>query len=113
LPQASNQNQTVGASQKGLLAKLRERLDRPLSWECKRQLIEVLVGGIRVDTIDEDGKRSAIVTVTYRFADSVNNCTGIRADINCYIEQVYGSQRRQAGLPALAPYFHKRTMGAL
>jgi site-specific DNA recombinase len=72
-----------------LLSKLRARLDEPLSWEVKRQLIETLVGSIRVDTLQENGKRCAAVTVTYRFAKSVNTCTDTRADINCTLERVY------------------------
>jgi hypothetical protein len=42
----------------------------------KRQLIEALVGGIRIDTCEEDGKRCASVAVAYRFASSVDTCTG-------------------------------------
>jgi len=58
-----------------LLAKLRARLDEPISWELKRQLVEKLVAGIRVDTFQENGKRCAAVTVTYRLASSVDTCT--------------------------------------
>jgi site-specific DNA recombinase len=58
-----------------LLAKLRARLDEPISWELKRQLVEVLVGGVRVDTFQENGKRCAAVTVTYRLASTVDTCT--------------------------------------
>ena len=51
-----------------LLAKLRKRLDEPISWELKRRLIEVLVAGIRVDTFEECGVKQARTTVTYRFS---------------------------------------------
>jgi hypothetical protein len=46
-----------------------------LSWELKRELVEKLVGGMRVDTFQENGKRCAAVTVTYRFASTVDTCT--------------------------------------
>jgi len=55
-----------GNPRKRLLEKLRGRLDQGLSWEVKRQLVEALVGGIRIDTCEEDSKRCASVTVTYR-----------------------------------------------
>jgi multidrug resistance efflux pump len=58
-----------------LLEKLRGRLDQGVSWEIKRQLIEALVGRIRIETHEEDGKRCASVVVTYRFASSIATCT--------------------------------------
>ena len=72
-----------------LLAQLRARLDEGLSWEIKRQFVEVLVDGIAVNTTTEDGKRQASVAVRYRFAESVKTCTGIRAGFNCYIGWLY------------------------
>jgi site-specific DNA recombinase len=70
-------------STQALLEKLRTRLDQGLSWETKRQLIEALVGSIRIDTVEEDGTKRASVAVTYRFASSIAVCTDTRADINC------------------------------
>jgi site-specific DNA recombinase len=66
------------ASAEALLQKLRRRLDEPISWEIKRQLIEIFVAGIRMDTIEVSGKKANAVAVTYRFASSVDNCTDIR-----------------------------------
>jgi len=63
-------------STQALLEKLRGLLDQGLSWEIKRQLIEALVGGIRIDTQEEGGKRCASIVVTYRFAGSIATCTG-------------------------------------
>jgi site-specific DNA recombinase len=63
-------------STQALLDKLRGRLDQGISWEVKRQLIEALIGSIRIDTIEEEGKRSASIVVTYRFASSIATCTG-------------------------------------
>ncbi|HJT58431.1 MAG TPA: recombinase family protein [Ktedonobacteraceae bacterium] len=51
-----------------LLHRLSERLEQPLTWDIKRELVEALVEEIRVDTLlDEKGKKEAKVTVTYRF----------------------------------------------
>jgi site-specific DNA recombinase len=63
-------------STKALLENLYDRLDQGLSWEIKRQLVEALVGAIRIDTDEEDGKRGASIGVTYRFAGSIATCTG-------------------------------------
>jgi site-specific DNA recombinase len=57
----------VGSAQ-ALLAQLRKRLDQPVSWEQKRRLVEVIVGGICVDTVEEEGVRQNRTTVTYRFS---------------------------------------------
>lgn len=54
-------------SAESLLKRLRERLDKPVSWECKRQLVEVLVAGIVVDTIEAHGVVQPKVTITYNF----------------------------------------------
>ena len=40
-----------------LLTRLRARLDQPLTYEQKRQLVELLVGGIRIETIRTAEKR--------------------------------------------------------
>ena len=56
------------SSAQALLASLRKRLDQPVAWEQKRSLIEVLVAGIRVDTVEECGVKQAKTTVTYRFS---------------------------------------------
>jgi len=56
-------------SAQALLANLRQRLDEPVSWEQKRRLIEVLVGGVRVDTVEECGVKQSRTTVTYRFSE--------------------------------------------
>jgi site-specific DNA recombinase len=57
-----------------LLAELRGELDSPLTWEKKRALVEKLVGPVRVDTVEEDGRKEAVVTATYHFCVTVN-CT--------------------------------------
>jgi site-specific DNA recombinase len=54
-------------SAEALLARLRKRLDEPISSDQKRRIIEVLVAAIRVDTIDSEGVKQALTTVTYRF----------------------------------------------
>jgi site-specific DNA recombinase len=59
----------------GLLKRLRQRLDQPLSFERKRQLVELLVGGIRIDTVRNGERRENVVTVTYCFPSAVESCT--------------------------------------
>jgi site-specific DNA recombinase len=56
------------SSAQALLAELRKRLDQPVVWEQKRRLIEVLVAGVRVDSVEEFGVKQAQTTVTYRFS---------------------------------------------
>ena len=58
---------TVGSAQ-ALLAELRKRLDEPVSWEQKRRLVEILVSGIRVETVENCGVKQANTTITYRFS---------------------------------------------
>jgi transcriptional regulator with XRE-family HTH domain len=58
---------TINSAQ-DLLQTLRKRLDEPLSWEVKRRLIEVLVAGVRVDTVEAEGVKQSSITVTYRFS---------------------------------------------
>ena len=64
---------------KELLERLSHRLEEPLTWELRRQLVEVLVEGIRVDTVeDRAGRKRANVTVIYRFGTS----TAINTDMD-------------------------------
>ena len=46
---------------------MRKRLDQSVSWELKRKLVEVLVAGVHVDTVEEAGVKQSKITVTYRF----------------------------------------------
>lgn len=41
---------------------------QPVSWEQNRRLIEVLVVGVRVDTVEKCGVKQTKVTVTYRLS---------------------------------------------
>ena len=77
-----------------LLEKLRGRFDAGVSWEVKRHLIEALVGVIRIDTSEENGKRCASIAITYRFGICVSTCTDTRADNNCTLEKVYRPAKR-------------------
>jgi transcriptional regulator with XRE-family HTH domain len=58
---------TINSAQ-ALLEKLRRRLDEPICWELKRRIIEVLVAGGRVDTVECWGVKQGNITVTYRFS---------------------------------------------
>ncbi len=62
----------------GLLERLARQLGEPLSGELRRQVVEALVEGIRVDTVQDGagGKKEARVTVTYRFGPSTALGTG-------------------------------------
>ncbi len=70
---ASAQLQSV----EGLLRQLHLRLDRPVTWGLKRELVEMLVAGIRVDTVDRDGTPDAEVHLNYRF-DPIATSSGCR-----------------------------------
>lgn len=63
-------------SAESLLLELRERLGKPLSWEMKRQLVELLVSEIRVDTDCSTKPKKVKIVVVYRFDGDVPNRTG-------------------------------------
>lgn len=54
------------------LQRLRNKLDEPLTFAIKRQLVEALVESIRVDTLGskEGGDRVARLRIRYRFDDT-------------------------------------------
>jgi site-specific DNA recombinase len=58
-----------------ILRRLAERLDRGLTFVQKRQLVELLVGGVRIDTIRDGQKPENVVAVTYRFPSVTETCT--------------------------------------
>jgi len=72
---SADSNGPVLENAEALLKRLRARLDQPLTYERKRQLVELLVGGIRIETIRDGEKRENIVTVTYRFPSAVDTRT--------------------------------------
>ena len=72
---STDSNGAVLEGAEALLTRLRKRLDQPLTFERKRQLVELLVGGIRIETIRDAAKRENVVTVTYRFPSAVESCT--------------------------------------
>jgi len=59
---------TTISSAQTFLARLRKRLDEPISWEQKRRLLEALVAGVQVNTVEDCGVKQTNVTVTYRFS---------------------------------------------
>jgi site-specific DNA recombinase len=59
-------------SAEDLLRGLNARLDAPLTFELKRELVELLVDTITANTVFEDGKRDLIVEVAYRFTAPPN-----------------------------------------
>ena len=72
---SADSNGPVLEDAQALLTRLRQRLDQPLTYERKRQLVELLVGGIRIETIRDGKKKENIVTVTYRFPSAVDTRT--------------------------------------
>lgn len=95
-PGGTDSNGVALEGAEALLRRLRERLDQPLTWERKRQLVELLVGGIRIETIRSGEKRENIVTVTYRFPSAVEKCTDTRADNNCNFSMKREGRRVQS-----------------
>jgi site-specific DNA recombinase len=79
-------------SAEALLANLRKRLDQRVSWELKRQIIEVLVGGIRVDTVENCGVKQAKITVMYRFSQPEESA-------HVVLPQTYNVQQRVVRIP--------------
>lgn len=66
-----------------LLARLRERLEdveQADDWDLKRQIVELLVAGIRVETIGEGQGKRANLTISYTFGPRhvVDATTGTR-----------------------------------
>lgn len=54
-----------------LLNKLQEVLSNPISWEVKREVIELLVLEIKVNTIIEGNKKANEVIITFAFDESM------------------------------------------
>ena len=66
-----------------VLEALKGQLDQPLTWELKRQIVEILVAKLEVETVGELPDRKSVVRVTYRFGtsgDTTDPCSprGIR-----------------------------------
>ncbi|MCL0092076.1 recombinase family protein [Dehalococcoidia bacterium] len=61
-----------------LLVRLQEVLRNPILWEVKRQVVELLVWEVRIDTVIEGNKKRAEVTITFAFdKNSISaNCKG-------------------------------------
>ncbi|MBE0657624.1 MAG: recombinase family protein [Bryobacteraceae bacterium] len=64
---ADSVSSTVSSAQ-DFLERLRDRLDQPTTWQQKRRLVEVLVAGVTVDTVEECGVRQTRTTISYRFS---------------------------------------------
>lgn len=88
-----------------LLQELAGRLDQPMTWELKRQLVELMVAGIRVETKTFDGVPEAEATVSYCFG-----LPGIAID-NRNRVAVAGSGTRGAAASAPRPRSRSTTRG--
>ncbi len=82
------------ATAAAVLEQLRTRLDEPLNWELRRELIENLVERVRVDTREIKGNRVATITVTYRLSP----CPTIHPQVH----------KAAGSLPDSAPQFELR-----
>jgi hypothetical protein len=59
------------ASAESLLKRIRSHLELPLTFAIKRELIELLVEKVSVETIvDKRGRKSAELHASFRFIDS-------------------------------------------
>ena len=59
-----------------LLNSLRQTLKDEFTWQEKRELVELLVREVVVDTVGDDSARTSEISVTYMFDGSVTNRTG-------------------------------------
>jgi site-specific DNA recombinase len=72
---ATKMSRTILSVQE-LLQQLGARLEQGISWELKRQLVEALVDGVEIDTIENQSVRETVVSVRYRFNPFSSDCTG-------------------------------------
>ena len=94
----------------GVLEKLGARLQEPISWELRRELIESLVEKVRVDTRQKEGNREASITVTYRLSahSTTRPPVGGRrvvsmADRVATFERRIQNRTKRPGVAAVAP----------
>ena len=80
-------------SAESLLNDLRNRLATGVGWEVKRQLVDALVGEIRIDTTQDGGDKRASIVVTYRFASVSPACTDAPADSTATRRASAGARR--------------------
>jgi transcriptional regulator with XRE-family HTH domain len=66
---SSRDQQAQLNSAETLLETLRKRLDKPISHELRRRIIETLVESVRANTVERWGVQQSQITVTYRFAE--------------------------------------------
>jgi site-specific DNA recombinase len=55
-----------------LLVELRDKIQGPLDWETRRQIVEALVSGIRTSTTGQGRNKEASIEVTYAFETPVH-----------------------------------------
>ena len=95
-----------------MLAALNLRLDQPLSADLRRQIVEMLVDGIVVETVGEGEEREPRVCVTYRFGapgPSIDRDAnrGIRVLQTLALPLGYAASARPGILTATAPPRHR------
>jgi hypothetical protein len=68
-PRLAGEQESQFRSAESLLAALRKRLDRPVSAERKRKMIEALVEVVQANTIERWGVQETELTIRYRFSE--------------------------------------------
>lgn len=91
-----------------LLRTLNARLDEPLTWETRRQLVEHLVDGIGVEVAGEGAAREAVVTVTYRFSPPSDFNSNLHG---CGCGYLGHPKRGCACAPSRLAQYHARVSG--
>src|SRR5258708_26187665 len=73
----------------------------------KRRLVEILVGSVRVETVYEDGEKTAVISVAYRFARTVN-----QTEMNTGLSVIYPAtgEPRRAAEGTLGYHLRKRRL---
>jgi len=91
LLKAQNSNESL-LSVENILFKLRLNLDAELSWDVKKEIVDALVEGIRVETVETEKGKKPFVKVKYRFekpdsvAENAQVSTGIHVPAdNCWV----------------------------
>jgi site-specific DNA recombinase len=54
-----------------LIEELHQILNKPLSWEIKRKVIELLIWEVKVTTVTKDNKRKNEIAVTFAFGENM------------------------------------------
>lgn len=85
------------------LRELNRRLDGSLTWELRRELIETLVGEMRIVTVEAGGKREPEVHVRYRFASTTTRMRAPAAMPATRSRNAPVRRARSRAMPSVSP----------